>query len=262
MDDHKPAPEAEAKAAVLGYIRDKARLGETSAIISELELRSAGRRTDLVVTSPEFIGIEIKTSNDTLGRLAEQTAINSLVFPRSYAALASRHLSRGIDLVPPACGILELRNVNDQIVVLEVRKAKLVRKLDPKTQLSITPTAALKQLLKSSGATNTSKLKRSELLCAAELLDGQKILEFVTTYLEDKYRITSNKFRSAICDRKVTANDLKHLRAWLVREQPINIDDDLIFFRSLAQRFGREAFGPIPDDIASDLAPEGDRVAA
>lgn len=252
MELQHPTPEALAKAAVLNFLRASWRLADDAAIASELDLRSAARRADLVVTGPTLLGVEIKTAADSLKRLDQQSATFASAFPHSYVALASKHLKRGFTLVPKGVGIIELVQERNDLSAREVRRPGRHRLHEARTQLSLLPVTALRSLVRESGKGKVAGAMRAELVEIASKISQATRVEFVARHLRERYGYSSDRFRAATQDRPIQAEDIRLLRVWTSRPSgAIEIDPDTAFFTALAERYGRHALGEVPADLHS-----------
>lgn len=82
--------EAQIKAAVLGWIRRRAR-GRLPVVTTEYSLNGTGVRADVVSLGDSFTGIEIKSSADSLKRLSSQCAGYARYFDLTQVVVAPRH---------------------------------------------------------------------------------------------------------------------------------------------------------------------------
>lgn len=249
--------EAAAKAALINYFRAKGSIDEQSVVISELELPTCARRADLVLIGADVTAVEIKTHVDSLARLPEQIGTFCRAFPSVYAAVATVHVQKAITLVPEGCGILELQSRANGLRVVLRKKAKRYTNLSIREQTSLLPAKALARAVRSAGKLIVKATRRQELVVAAQSISTTELAQFIEIYLRDKYETTSARFNEATSHRLVCADDLTLLRLWPSRPKAATaLDPDQAFLQWLANRSGPEAFGPIPQDVATRWATE------
>lgn len=243
--------ELAAKAALLDFIIQSEGIGASSAVISELELRSSGRRADLVITHPRLEAYEIKTHADTLIRLPSQLDTFSRAFPFVHAVVAKRHLQKTRAIAPAWCGIIELSERSGGLRARRVRKAKLSPALDVATQASALPVRDLRKALKEAGGAPKHSQKRNEMLADCNSVAVHRFSEVIQEFLREKYSATSIKFLESVLGRGVEMRHLGHLRAWQSKSitAPAR-DPDLEFFNWLQGQAGRDVLGKVPSDIA------------
>lgn len=238
-----------AKAAILNFAYETGFFGTEFVAVSELELRSAGRRADLVFASTDLFAIEIKTAADNISRLHGQLSVYCNSFPLVYVALATRHISRSRQSIPKSCGILEIRTTSAGTSVHVRRGAKRIGTRDPDIQLSLAPSSALKRLVRDASNINTSNLRRLDLVELAKQIPIQKRDDFLLTYLREKYSKSSNALETASMGRRISLEDLSHLRAWPRSARENYVDTDTRFYTWLLKTHGPEPLGKIPRDI-------------
>jgi hypothetical protein len=76
-----------------------------TVVIEELGLNHGTSRIDLAVVNGVLHGFELKSDQDTLSRLPEQTSAYGAVFDRLTLVVAERHLRRAVDVLPDWWGI-------------------------------------------------------------------------------------------------------------------------------------------------------------
>lgn len=93
-------------------------------IFSELGLRHGTTRIDIAVINGVMHGYEIKSDQDTLGRLPEQMDAYSAVFNQVTIVVGKKHLFDVINIVPDWWGIIVARADSNNLVTLNhIRKA-------------------------------------------------------------------------------------------------------------------------------------------
>jgi len=85
--------EAELKAMVLNHLRLQRRISRSAVIANEFAIARASVRSDLAILAREFIGIEIKSENDTLRRLVPQIRAYLTFFDSVMLFVASKHVN-------------------------------------------------------------------------------------------------------------------------------------------------------------------------
>jgi hypothetical protein len=84
--------EATIKAAVLNLIRRQAPSRRRPVVATEFQILSGQTRADLVALDDEFVGIEIKSKQDSLKRLRKQAHDYYASFDKTILVLDGRHL--------------------------------------------------------------------------------------------------------------------------------------------------------------------------
>lgn len=101
-------------------------------VIHELGLAHAKRRVDVAVIESEIEGFEIKSANDRLHRLPGQLEVYKRALHKLTLVVAAKHVQRVMELIPPWCGVLEIRvNNNDKISFETVRETRRNPGVDP-----------------------------------------------------------------------------------------------------------------------------------
>lgn len=90
--DRRSLSEADLKAVVINALRSELEGSPHAAIANEFRLGSTPVRVDLAALGKNFIGIEIKSSKDTLKRLPHQMVAYASYFDRVILAVADIHL--------------------------------------------------------------------------------------------------------------------------------------------------------------------------
>jgi hypothetical protein len=123
--DNAPVHERHVRAAVVARLAaEEARHGPT-LVVHELALCQAEARVDVAAVNGRLVGFEIKTSLDTLSRLARQEAVYSRVFDRVWLVADRRHLESATVQIPDWWGILEIKAHGDDCHLRVVRGSRL-----------------------------------------------------------------------------------------------------------------------------------------
>lgn len=242
--------ERAAKAAVINHFDRTASEWPNAVIISELELRSSGRRADLVIIDEEVVAVEIKTHGDSLSRLSGQIDTFLAAFPRVYVAVATRHLLKTRMLIPKEVGVIELRQVPGTVVAVQHRKAKKSNKLQNDQQLSVLPVSPIAKLIREYSGSKSPK-SRADCLEIARGIPTQRVALAVRAHLLEKYQKSNQAFRKITQGRDISEGDIEHLRAWKTAKAESYAYDsfDDVFFRWLAGQSTENPFGPVPEDV-------------
>ena len=101
-------------------------------VIHELGLAHAKRRVDVAVINGEIHGFEIKSAQDRLDRLPGQIEVYTRSLHRLTLVVATRHVKRVLEIIPPWCGVLKvLVGTRGGISFKSVRLAKKNPSVDP-----------------------------------------------------------------------------------------------------------------------------------
>ncbi|MGI9229889.1 MAG: sce7726 family protein [Gammaproteobacteria bacterium] len=94
-------------------------------VINELGLAHAKSRIDVAVINGSIHGYEIKSAKDSLARLPAQIEIYSKSLQKLTLVVASRHVDRVVEMIPPWCGVSEvLTGSRGGITLKPLRKAE------------------------------------------------------------------------------------------------------------------------------------------
>ncbi len=102
-------------------------LGSPTIIRHEVGLCSGKRRIDLVTVNDELNGYEIKSDEDTLGRLLGQAAAYGEILDRATLVTTSHHRDTALSLLPPWWGVMIARQEAGTIRFENYREAILNR---------------------------------------------------------------------------------------------------------------------------------------
>ena len=117
--------ESEARDVLAAYIARTYRTKSSHRVVHELALPQRGARVDLAVIADSLDGFEIKTANDTLGRLPQQQAAYGLVFDRMIIVAERKHLPKALEVVPAWWGVLELITDHRGSRLIQRRRSRL-----------------------------------------------------------------------------------------------------------------------------------------
>ena len=247
-----PSLEAEAKAALLRFLRSSGRINRASTVVLELGVAKQLNRADVVTVDKLLHCYEIKTKRDTLARLERQLSAYAAASDRVTVVAATRHINAILSRVPSYVGILELVDFNQRPEVREVRPASTSEAWSANAALDFLPASEIRLRLMN----NAVAKRREELVKLAEQVDPAKIREAVIGFLRDRYRTASKRFFSLIGRRAVQAQDLPSLRIWQAKPpvaealsggKPIAESDEATYYAI------GSSFGPVPEDVRSLL---------
>ena len=80
--------------------------GSSCVFIEEFWVPGSNERADLSAVGDQLWAFEIKSPRDSLKRLPRQVKAFSRLFDRCTGVLATEHLTRGTDLLPPWWGVI------------------------------------------------------------------------------------------------------------------------------------------------------------
>jgi hypothetical protein len=245
--------EAQAKAALLQYLRSEGRLGADTSIGTEVTVARHSNRADLVLIGRRTTCFEIKSKSDKLMRLDSQLAAFSHVFDEVYVVAATKHMNAVMSRARPEIGLLELVEIGGKTSVRCVRPASDC-KVSVDRILDLLPVSVLRRELTAAGHTRLPS-SRAALIEIAERLPLARVRAALLNFLADRHSPSTKSFRSATTRKTVTARHLAHLSVWsqaprVCAYAPARAEDiDRIVFAGL-----RDCFGPVPDDIRQAIA--------
>ena len=91
-------------------------------IFDELGICEGRVRADMAVVNDCLHGFEIKSDQDTLGRLDEQQRLYSKVFDRVTIVAHGAHMARAVDRVPPWWGVTQAIGIGKTLVTFMERR--------------------------------------------------------------------------------------------------------------------------------------------
>lgn len=243
-------PENRAKAATLNFWLKT--LGERpDAIVSELALNKWKFRADLVVAGRSISAFEIKTKTDSLQRLTSQLEAYSSIFENVFAVLATNHLDKISNTLPPHVGLFEIFESKGLATVRCVREAKRSPEVNRVTLSTLLPMAELRRLLKSAGIKAPLSAKRDNLESFLLEISTEEIGETVRHFLAKRYDHATSNFLEKVSGRPIRAPDIHSLRIWPLKAPPgknarSTPSDSIILPPSRTAGF---AFGDVPSDL-------------
>lgn len=242
--------EAEAKAALVQYLRATGRMVRGAAIALELGIAKQSNRADAALITNKLELFEIKTRNDNLSRLDSQLESYGKVADFVTVVAATNHISVIISKVADHIGILEIISFEDTCQIRLVRDAKISPSWKPADALQLIPASEIRErLLGGTGPKN-----RADVILQAASLPPELQREAVVKFLRDRYRASTQAFLRLVRKRNAKPRDLAALHIWkqinlqspLNMNIPIDFNDDYITFVG-------KCFGPIPDDVKNLL---------
>lgn len=192
--------EADLKAIVIDQLRRDLNVGPCATIANEYRLGSTPVRVDIAALSETFIGIEVKSSRDSLRRLPHQMAAYTSYFERVILAVADCHL-RNLDWK-------SLRSVE----IWSISDSGRVRVASLPTQMA--ECRSLGELL------TADQCQRYNLSLNSS--DNQFTGAFRAEFRK-RFGETSDAFWSAVKGRKIVTRDLEILSRF--RERRLAIED-------------------------------------
>lgn len=200
----KHISEVDIKAAFLQHLREEKVLSKGDILTSEYVLGSNGRRADLAFWATNFVGVEIKSEADTLGRLRDQVAVYEHCFERTVVVVAPKHVSGCLQLLSEHIGLW---------VVDRSGYARCIRAALPNSgrlvspQLELLTLAELRQL---AGADKSHK-SRKALISICSQLPNQAITGAVKTSFVSRFEQVSEEFWASLGRKKVGCANVEML---------------------------------------------------
>ena len=171
-------------------------------ICSELPFADRHRRADIAIINEDYLtAYEIKSEADNLDKLPEQIIDYSNCFDYVYVVLSLKHLETAKQLVSRQVGIYVFENR----AVKLIRVAKLRKRLDKRSILSMLTTNQLSKLLRNIGLAKTKKYqsKQMQIEGISGVLKLSEIRSVVRELLTEKYE---NRFRVFLNERGNISN--------------------------------------------------------
>lgn len=241
MDEWKSEPAA--KVGLLKLLEARRRL-DGATIISELVVGRQSNRADLVIASDRLACFEIKTCNDTLGRLKPQLASYVRCFDETTVVCATKHLEGALRQAPLYVGVIEMREARSDLKFVMKRAARRSTEVQVEGLLDLLPVENIRRLL------DGEKLprKRSDMIALAASLPFRTVHSAVMTFLHTRYRQSTAAFRAA---RGHKSSDIALLQR-LPRRAPS--PSSAMYVRDGDERelfgFVGRSFGSVPAEIA------------
>lgn len=134
-------------------------------LIEEFSIANGSHRCDLVYINHYWHGFEIKSEQDTLGRLPQQQKAYSKVFDKITLVVSCTHALAAIDLIPDWWGLkFAEHSRNGTIRICNGRNPKLNPNLDATSLLELLWKEELQKLLKKIGREKgNSSLNKTDL---------------------------------------------------------------------------------------------------
>lgn len=102
-------------------------------LVAAFEIKVKNSRVDFLTVNGHTTSYEIKSSLDTLGKLAKQSLDYKTAFELNNIVVHERHLKKCIGLIPECFGIISINKGGHEII----RKPVLNKALNPEVQLSL-----------------------------------------------------------------------------------------------------------------------------
>ena len=92
-----------------------------TVMLEEMAIPLGATRIDVAIVNGMLQGYEIKSEQDTLARLTEQSTAYDAVFERLTLVVAERHLRRAVELVPEWWGIRVARWKSGSVIFRDLK---------------------------------------------------------------------------------------------------------------------------------------------
>lgn len=267
-------PETIIKAAILQDLlrRDELTIGDI--VVSEHYFNKNRHRADLLVCQDRLCAFEIKSSQDSLIRLADQCDAYRCFFEKTIVVVHEKHELKAADLLPLSIGLWVYREDGQYGSIRRKRQGQTKNKIKKNATIMMLRVSDLNHLLKTYGYRASGR--RPHLARKARLLPTGALRHFYIGALKQKYSRTSREFWSYCRDGSVSPEAISLLTATpkrtpyassgsrntqsvtlspsttnQKRAQPYIDNSDLRTFRYLQKVSGYKIFGEIPDDLAN-----------
>lgn len=192
--------EFEIKRVILAHLRRTKAINSKSIIASEFVIPREQCRADLAILSGEFIGIEIKSKFDSLGRLEKQIDSYSRFFDRLIVACDVKHLSGVLAL---ASDFTEVWSVdeNTQINVVKVGASGRPA-LAAKDRIQMLKLPELREL---AGVPTRATVSRSTLLALCSELPPARLAQATRSSFERAFGGVSQAFWRSVSGAPVSS---------------------------------------------------------
>jgi hypothetical protein len=110
------------RAALIKQLKSRHLRDKRVRILEELGLSHGAARIDIAVVNGIMHGYEIKSDQDTLGRLPEQIEAYGSVFDKVTLVVGKDHLYDAINLIPEWWGLIVAKNINDKVLFNRIRE--------------------------------------------------------------------------------------------------------------------------------------------
>ena len=124
--------EAEIRRALIRVL-EREHADEETLIVEEFGLCRGSARIDVALVNSVLHGFEIKSNRDRLDRLAAQIEAYSRCFEFITVVAAARHIRAIQEMVPPWCGITEVKESGAEVSLSKRRLPQLNHSIEPLT---------------------------------------------------------------------------------------------------------------------------------
>lgn len=198
--------EARIKCEVLNALRKRKLVDKRSILASEYVLGSTGRRADLAIyNGAKFIGVEIKSKYDSLGRLAAQMQVYTSCFDQVILVCDTRHLKHAEAIVQASVeiweseenGSLNIHRISSEAT--EKVKSTCVRLLN------------LGELKSLAGVPPSVPSKKTTLMAEVNQLPDQLVFDAARTSFVQAFSETSASFWERVGRSNISLDCMHHL---------------------------------------------------
>lgn len=200
----KRCGEIDIKAAFLQHLRELKVISKGDVVTSEYVLGANGRRADLAFWAANFVGVEVKSDADSLGRLGDQVAVYEHCFEKTVVVVAPKHVTSCLKLLAQHIGLWVVDG-NGRARCIREAALNPARLVGP--QLELLTVAELRHLVGADGALKSRKALVS--LCGR--LSATEIAGAVNRSFISKYRNVSDEFWLDVGRRKITCDNIEML---------------------------------------------------
>ncbi|MDG4475394.1 sce7726 family protein [Thiovibrio frasassiensis] len=148
----------------------KQQVAKPKAIIEELRVHNGNAIADVVALYTEAHCFEIKGDGDKVERITEQGQYYNSSFRKITLVTTRRHVSKALSIAPNYWGIMVAEEINDQVTLRYVRRAKNNANFDK--GLALMTLWKSEMLSLTYGHNKTDKKKSREIL--AELISASR----------------------------------------------------------------------------------------
>lgn len=167
-----------------------------TTVIFELNVGSS--RLDMARINGCSYAYEVKTELDNLARLEAQMGDYVKVFEYTYAVLHPRHTANAVELLPPYCGIVQVRSSCYEAQFDLIRDAVESPFLDPEAQIGSLSSRDLGQLLGIAGMSPVPGTRAERQHAVLSTLDDRTInalfKELVKAKFSPRWRFVQQHF--------------------------------------------------------------------
>lgn len=208
--------EADIKALILNYLRDKKVIGAESIIMNELTVGNFSRRVDLAIYSNgKLIAFEIKSEADTLSRLSGQIETYLDYFDKVIVVSDTKFIPKILNDLPKDVGVWEVKSSKIKVKA----KGKYQYKIDNQKLINFMDVV---DLVKISTKLKIQSEKHRYALEESLLGVSNKDLRIgVQISLNRKFKGVTQSFIKETKDKTITKEDLKTLSRFISQREEI-----------------------------------------